>query len=112
MKVRTGPAAGSNRARDGLLEMTDRRSRGTPRAARRSPRASLTVRMWSAKPAEARSWSRSSQAPGRRSGPGKRLRKNSGMASWKSRITGTPTARSGAVAKTSQSGSVATWTAA
>ena len=90
MNGRAGWAPGSNRASAGVFGTTESFVGGTPRDRSRSPSASLTVTTALAYAQASRSWTPSSQRPVRRLRPPKRLPKNSGIASWRSRMTGTP----------------------
>ena len=70
------------------------------------------MRTWLAARIDSRSWRPSARRASGLAARGKRVGKKTGIASWKSRMTGTPMVRSGSPAKTRKSGIVWTWTTA
>ena len=72
--------------------------------------SSLTEKTRSAKAIDRRSWRRRARRTSGLRTFGKRVAKNSGIASWRSRMTFTPTSLSGSAAKTRKSGRLWTWT--
>jgi hypothetical protein len=109
-KLRPGTRAGSNRRSDGRLTTTWTLAGRTPSATSRAAIASLTVITAAAIPIDNRSWTRRIRWNNGSEARGNRLRKNSGIASWRSSRRGTPASRSGSAANARKSGRLWTWT--
>ncbi len=112
MNARRGWASGSKRASTGPLRTTRSFRSGMPSAMCRSWRAWFTERTRSATAVDTRSTAVRAPIVSGFDAPGQRERKNSGVASCRSRSSGTPARRRGSAAKTRKSGGAWTWTSA